>query len=175
VKSKLLAASLVVLSTLASAADPDPCEAFTWDVSRERALMAAEPLRIVPASKSGESPPLLEVGKAYALALVPQAEAQFAVAPGRPTKDVASSHAGLVRFRVETAGLYRIALSSSHWVDVIDGDAVVPSQDQSRRGCQKPHKVVALQLSAGRDLVLQLSGAAPETVVVAIIASPATR
>jgi hypothetical protein len=90
------------------------------------------------------------------------------VKPAKPPSDD-GAQGGLVRFRVEQAGLYRISLASGHWVDVIAHDEAVVSRDhQGARGCEPLHKIVEFDLPAGSELVLQLSGARDTAVRVAI-------
>jgi hypothetical protein len=75
----------------------------------------------------------------------------------------------LIRFQVPKAGNYRVAITSGHWIDVVDGTQLIRSRDfQGQHGCDLLHKVVEFSLPAGRDLILQFSGAAEEKMRVAI-------
>ena len=154
----------------ASAADPDPCTRFTWDVSHELAVMQQKPRAIAAATKPGSDAPLLEVGRLYEVRLVPQAEVTFAVTPGRQKRDD-DAHAGMVRLRTEKPGRYRIALSSRHWVDIVDGGKPIESRDfQGAAGCSRPHKIVEFDLPGDSELVLQLSGAREAAILLGVTA-----
>jgi hypothetical protein len=77
--------------------------------------------------------------------------------------------AGLVQFHSDAAGRYRIALSTRHWIDVVDGANVIESRDfQGASGCERPHKVVEFDLPANRNLTLQLSRAPDSAVAIAV-------
>jgi hypothetical protein len=161
----------------AIAADADGCAHFTWDVSHELAVMKQPPQAIVAATKPGPQAPLLEVDKLYELKLSAQGGVTYAAKPAKPTLSD-SSQGGLVRLHVAKAGLYRISITSGHWIDVVDGDHFVKSKDfQGSRGCERPHKIVEFDLPADTDLILQFSGSTDSTVVMAItaVSSPAAR
>jgi hypothetical protein len=118
--------------------------------------------------------PELQPDKLYALQLAGQDKVSFVTTPAKPTLDD-GAQAGLARFRVEKAGLYRVSITSGHWIDVLDGVQVVTSRDfQGSRGCERPHKIVEYELPAGRELTLQLSGSPDATVILAITPVAAT-
>ncbi|MGN6375073.1 MAG: hypothetical protein ACTHMG_05905 [Sphingomonas sp.] len=66
--------------------------------------------------------------------------------------------AALVPFEVDAAATYRVALSEGAWVDVVSGEAVLPSVAH-RHGpaCSGIHKIVDFRLPRGR-YALHLSG-----------------
>ena len=67
--------------------------------------------------------------------------------------------AGLLFFKARVAGRYRIALSSHHWIDLLDGDKAIDSAaHEGKRGCELLDKVVEFDLPADRLLTIQLSG-----------------
>jgi hypothetical protein len=170
---RLLVAALLAAGSAAAAADTDPCTQFRGDVTHTLEVMAQTPQALTAASAPGSEVPLLETDAVYALRLLPQDQVTFAVTPGKPTL-ADGSQAGLVRFRVDEAGRYRIAITSVHWIDVVDGTQVVQSGDfQGQRGCARLHKIVEFDLPAGRDLVLQFSGAAQAEVNVSVTPAPA--
>ena len=152
----------------ALADEVDGCSHFTWDVSHELAVMKQAPKPITAATKPGSGAPLLQVDTLYELKLAPQGAVTYSSKPAKPTLDD-SAQGGLVRFHVEQAGLYRISITSGHWIDVIEGDQLVKSKDfQGSRGCARPHKIVEFDLPAHKDLVLQFSGSTDPTVTLAI-------
>lgn len=153
-----------------SAANADACSRFTWDVSRERAVMTQTPQPVAAAVKPNSNVPQIEPEGLYDVKLADQSTVTFAAKPGKPTLNDGTS-AGLVQFRAEKGGRYRVSLTSGHWVDIVDGTQVVNSRDfQGQRGCVRPHKVVEFELPAGRELTLQFRGSTDSQVIVAIAA-----
>jgi molybdate transport system substrate-binding protein len=154
----------------ASAADTDPCTRFTWDVSRERAVMKQTPQAVAAAVKPSADVPQIEPEKLYAVKLAGQSTVTFVANPSKSTLND-GTHAGFVRFRVEKAGRYRVSISSGHWIDIVDGTQLVSSTGfQGQHGCERPHKLVEYELPADRDLTLQFSGSTDAQVIVAITA-----
>lgn len=164
--SAILLASL--LSQAALAADADPCTRFTWDVTRELAVMKQTPQQIVAAVRSSDETPKLLLNQLYEVKLADQGSVTFAATPGKPTLPD-GTRGGLVRFSSEAAGRYRVAMTSGHWIDVVDGQTAIKSRDfQGARGCERPRKIVEFDLPANRPLTLQLSGASDTPVTLAI-------
>ncbi len=146
------------------------CDAFTWNVSRELALMT-QPATSIDAARDGNAV-AVKPDKHYLVHLAPQASVKFARAPAR-SRTAENAHAGLVRFRVAQAGVYRITLTSKHWIDVVDGDHAIATHDfQGRPGCDRLHKVVEFELPESRDLILQVSGDGANSVGLAITPAP---
>jgi hypothetical protein len=167
----LLSAIVCLSPTWVVAADEDPCSKFTWDVTRELAVMRQEPTPLHAGAKI-EQAPIVEPEKLYDLKLDAQSDVTFPVVPGKPML-ADGAHAGIVKFRVTKSGNYRVAMASAHWVDVVDGNKLIRSRDfQGQRGCERPHKIVEFTLPADRDLALQLSGATADHVLVSITAAP---
>lgn len=164
----LLAAAAVLLSSHALAKDTDPCTRFTWNVSHELAVMRHEPQKLAAATKPTGNVPRLQVNQSYELVLASQKNVTFAVTPGKPTLPD-NANAGIVRFRTNTAGRYRVSITSAHWIDVVDANALITSRDfQGARGCERPRKIVEYDLPAGRELTLQLSGGSEAAVIIAV-------
>ena len=152
----------------AHADEGDGCSHFTWDVSHELAVMKQTAASVTAAAKPGEQAPLLQIDKLYDLKLVPQAGVTYAVPPAKPTLND-SAQGGVVRFHTRTAGLYRVSITSGHWIDVVVAGQSVKSKDfQGSRGCARPHKIVEFELPANADLVLQFSGSTDAMVTTAI-------
>ena len=146
------------------------CDAFTWNLSRELSLMA-QPATSIDAARAGD-PAAVVPDKHYLVHLAPQASVKFGLAPAR-SRNAENAYAGLVRFRVTQAGVYRITLTSKHWIDVVDGDHAIATRDfQGRPGCDRLHKVVEFELPEGRDLILQFSGDSADSVGLAITPVP---
>ena len=152
----------------AFADETEGCSHFTWDVSHELAVMKQTPKAITAATKPGAGTPLLHVDTLYELKLSPQGAVTYSAKPAKPTLDD-SAQGGIVRFQVHKPGLYRISITSGHWIDVIEGEQFIKSKDfQGSRGCARPHKIVEFDLPAHKDLVLQFSGSTDPSVTLAI-------
>jgi molybdate transport system substrate-binding protein len=163
-------ALLATMGQPGSATDTDPCTRFTWDVSRELAAMKQTPRAVAAAVKPGANVPQIEPEQLYDAKLANQPQVTFLAKPAKAA-GTDGTYAGLVRFRVEKAGRYRVSISSGHWIDIVEGTQLVSSRDfQGQRGCKRPHKIVEYELPAGRDLTLQLSGSVDAQVIVAITA-----
>ena len=153
-----------------SAADTAPCGGFTWDISRELTVMSRTPRALTAAVKPSADVPQIATEEPYEVRLADQYAVTFLAKPGRPTVSD-DSRAGLVQFRLKKTGRYRVSITSSHWIDVVDGAQLVNARDfQGHLGCARPHKIVEYTLPADRKLTLQLSGSADAQVVVAITA-----
>ncbi|HEY4211066.1 MAG TPA: hypothetical protein VGM84_06280 [Steroidobacteraceae bacterium] len=151
----------------ALAQEVDGCK-FAWDVAHELTVLKQAPQSVTAGAKPGADSPVLRIDKPYQLKLVAQNSVTYAVKPAKPTLND-SVQGGLVRFKVDKAGLYRVSITSGHWIDVVDGSAVVKSKDfTGSRGCDRVHKIVEFDLPAGRDLVLQFSGSTDAQVLMAI-------
>jgi hypothetical protein len=159
------------LAALPAGAD-DPCAAFSWDVHHERELFSKEPVDMASGKGVGDAPALTP-DRLYELELRAQPEVSFAAPPSR-TWPTEATYAGLARLTVETAGVYRIALDQSAWVDVLVNGAVVQTRDfQGRPGCSAPHKIVEFALPAGKPLILEFSASVTPSLKVTISRSPA--
>lgn len=162
---------LLVTSGPALAAD-DPCAAFKWNVTEERAVFSQK-AQAASAGRDASSAPAMKSKTLYEVALVPQESIKFAVKPGK--KGLADgAFAGLMHFRVPTGGAYRVSLDQGLWVDVVSHQALIESTDfTGAHDCSAPRKIVQYHLPAGEDLILQLSGATKDRVRVAITSATA--
>jgi hypothetical protein len=133
------------------------CDSFTWDVSHELDVLG-KPAKSLAASTDGKKPARLELDQHYAVKLAPQGTVKFTIKPGKPQLDD-GVQGGVLSFHTPKAGKYRVSISTSHWLDLVDGGLLVVSQDfQGQRGCEKVHKIVQFELSGNKDFVLQFSG-----------------
>jgi hypothetical protein len=172
-----LAAALLGLM-LAVAAAPavaaDPCAGFKWDVTAEHRLFMGSATALA-AARSAAAPPMLAVARLYELTLNPQDQTTFALPPGK-TMLADGAFAGVLLFKIDAPGAYRVSLDAPFWIDVIAGGKLVPTKDfQGQRDCKAPHKIVEYPLSEPGTYVLQLSGAAQASVRLTITPSPAPR
>jgi hypothetical protein len=151
----LLVLGLAVGSALAQ---EDPCTKFSWNIEHERALFATAP-KAVAAGRDAATTPLLAPERLYQLQLAPQDHVALALPPGKQPKPD-GIYAGMARLRLQQAGTYRVSVDQPLWIDVVADGKMIDSADfQGRSGCLTPHKIVQYSLPAGRDLLLQLSGA----------------
>ncbi|MFC4252971.1 hypothetical protein [Sinimarinibacterium flocculans] len=169
-----LARLTVVLGVILPAATfaQDGCDGFKWDnVAAERALFATAAEDVRAGTDPGTAPTIVP-DRLYRAALSPQETLRYAAPPSKKMlADGASG--GLLRFRVARAGLYRVALDAGFWIDVVADGTAIPSVDfGGSPGCAAPRKIVIYELPAGRDLLLQLTGAVSTQVQVALTAAP---
>lgn len=149
----------------------DACSSFKWDVSRERALFQQKATAVDGAAAVAGGPEL-KAGTLYELGLQPQGAVHFVHAPGKKMI-TDGAYAGLAHFKVDKAGHYRVSLGTPFWVDVVDGDQLVPTADfGGSAGCDTPHKVVEFVLPADHDLVLQVSAGIARDVKLSVTAVP---
>lgn len=164
-RSGLAALALMASLVSADAAD-DGCEKFVWPLSRDRAAFAAADK---PAVAGGGTLTALPTG-AFVLRLQPAAQASFAMPPERKPK-TEPWHGGMVGFPAPAKpGIYQITLSDEAWIDVIQNGRYARSVGSTGRSdCPGVRKSLRLDLDRS-PLVLQLSGVAPEAIVIAISA-----
>jgi hypothetical protein len=174
--NRQLGSGLLVLA-LACAATPslaDDCLDFKWDVSKERALFAAN-AQILKAGKDVGSAPTVVPDRLFKLTLTPQEQVSFSAAPARKAA-ASGAYAGLVALKLPATGSYRIALDLPFWIDVVSNGALVPAKDfEGQHACAAPHKIVEFELSGSQSYIVQLSGAAGDTVQVTVTAAPARK
>ena len=78
----------------------DPCDGFTWNVAHERAVFASTAAAVTAATAAGPAP-TLEVDKLYDIALTPQDQVSFLMAPAK--KALADgAYAGMVKLHIPT-------------------------------------------------------------------------
>lgn len=67
----------------------------------------------------------LQLGRAYDTALIRTRDVRYVKRPEKPGGSV--SYGGLFAIDIEQPGIYRVALGSAAWVDVLRGDTVIQS------------------------------------------------
>ena len=158
--------------TATAAAADDPCAAFKWNVTEERALFSQK-AQSAAAGHDAASAPAVKTKTLYDLSLSPQEGVKFILPPGKKGLPD-GAFAGLVHLRVPTTGAYRVALDQGFWIDVVGHRALIESTDfTGAHDCTAPRKIVQYNLPAGEDLVLQLSGSTKNHVRVAVTPAPA--
>lgn len=143
------------------------CDGFTWNVSHELDVLA-QPSTSLNAGRDVKSLAHVDLEKRYAVKLLPQSGVKFVAKVSKPTLE-GDAQAGLLTFRTAKAGKYRVSITTSHWLDVVDnGNLVVSREFQGQRGCEQVRKVVEFELTGNHDFVLQLSGGTDANVGLAI-------
>jgi hypothetical protein len=154
-------------SGVQAAATDAACASFTWDVSHELEVLS-QPAISLNAGSDTKNIAHIDLDKRYAVKLVPQGNVKFVAKVGKPALDD-GAQGGLVSFRTQKAGRYRVSITTGHWLDVVDGQNLVVSRDfQGQRGCEKVHKIVEFELTNDHDFVLQLSGGTAPNVGIAV-------
>ena len=164
-----LAASILLLAPAAYAADAsDPCSAFAWPLTTEKALLAnAEHLTVPVAGRLDQGIPI-----GFRMTLSPDASATF-VKPPQKTPSPDGFGGTLTVSAPATAGDYLVTLSSEGWIDVIQNDAAVASTAHSgAKDCPGMRKSVKFPLAANAPLILQISSAPASTIDIAITKVP---
>jgi hypothetical protein len=156
----------VLVSIPAWAQEPSGCDKFKWPIDQERAVLMSEPIKV----DSGATAEL-NATKPFRVALHHFAEANLPAPPERAPKS-ADSFAGYVRLgAVPKAGTYLIGLSSGAWLDAIqDGKNLKTIAFSGATDCDGIRKVVKFELHA-EPLLLQISGVAADSIIVAIMPS----
>lgn len=163
-----------------AAAQPDPAVP-----AQAQATCPATPAAL-PAELAGWSAPrplaaatrserlgtaLLLLGQAVDLSLSPTPDVAYALRPERPGGSV--SHGGMAQFRVETAGVYRVAISTAAWLDVLDSGKSLTSVAHGQGPvCSGIRKMVDFRLEPG-SYVLQIVGNGAPAVRVMVTRVPA--
>ena len=174
-RSSCLAVLGVLMAVRAAAHDPpqEGCGAASRDTAHEIAVMQAPAVPVTLQSGENIHAARLSLDKHYAVNLVAQDQLRFRVRPGRAPRGTAP-RGGVFEFEVPAAGRYRVSITSRHWIDILDGEAVIPSREHYGPGCKLVHKIVEFELPAERPLTLQLSGQDDAIIGLAITVAPSS-
>jgi hypothetical protein len=166
--------AILCASAAAAARADDACRDFKWDVSKERALFAGPSTSVVGGTDLKSAPSLVP-NRLYQLQLKPQDQVNFPAAPGKKTS-AAATYAGIATVKISQPGSYRFALDAPFWIDVVSGGSLLTAQDfQGQHECDAPHKIVEFDLVGSPPFVLQLSGAAAESIRLTITPTPSRK
>jgi len=143
----------------AGAAAPADCAASPAALPAELAGWAT-PAALTAAAGADASAATLTIGQAADLALHPTPHVAYPVAPARPGD--AASYGGVAQFSVAKAGIYRVALDTGAWVDIVTEGRSLESQAHGHGpACSGIHKMVDFQLEPGRYLLDIVGSASP--------------
>lgn len=175
IRSVLLGGATLCSTILCSTAHAaDACAKVSEALPRENVLMH-DPPRPQAANPGPLVIAFLQPGTLYELDLLPQNKVIFAAKPEK-AQPVGSATAGLMGIKVPKAGRYRVMIATSHWLDLVEGKALLkPLKRTIFQGCERPRAVAEYQLEPGREYRLQLSGATAEQVLAAVTAVEAAQ
>lgn len=153
-------AGFTVLSAAAaggSMAMGESCSDFRFDVSRELKLLGARTAPLAAAADGSAGVKVAE-GRAYTIALQPQANVKFVAKPEKVTM-ADGSYAGIVGFTPAKDGNLRVGLSEAAWIDVlVDGKLLTSASHSGSHNCKILRKAVQFEVRKSQPVVLQFSG-----------------
>lgn len=113
---------------------------------------------------------VLTPGKAVNAALLKTADVTYPLPPQKPGG--AATYGGLFGFTVTAPGIYRVALDTAAWIDVVtDAKPVIASAHGHGPACSDIGKMVDFPLAAGPHS-LQIAGAAKAAIAVMVTRLP---
>jgi hypothetical protein len=130
---------------------------------------SASPLKAAADYKSSRRAELAP-GKAAVVGLLQTPKVAYPVRPEKPGGTV--SFGGVLRFTVAEEGVWRVALSSGAWVDVVrDGEASVSIAHGRGPACTGIRKMVDYRLAPG-TYALQVAANGTDTVTLMVARLP---
>jgi hypothetical protein len=154
---------LVLIFNSAQAARPmtemqGDCSDYQLDLKSELTLWAESPFEL-RAGLTADSAGPLELAKRSTVTLDLETQLRKVVTPEKPSAK--GSFAGIVRFRPQVKGNYRIAAGSRLWIELVSAKTrkKIESNDfEMQTKCQTISKVVLYPLEAGENYWLQITG-----------------
>ncbi len=140
------------------------CENFKIPLARQMAEWDKKEIRIQGA-QDDKSTTELPSDKKINLTLYPQKKVSLLIKPEKEPAKGDVVHAGLAAMEVKEDGLYRVAMGSKVWLDLVEvnpGDeagakTVSAARFEMQTGCAKIFKAVEYNLQAGKKYFLQIS------------------
>ncbi len=158
----LLVLGLFTATPVVAAETPDPCSAFPWRLDKEKVLLAESAGTTVYAgSYLDRDPPV-----GFRMMLQPMSGVAFVQAPTGPAK----GYGGVLKLGSPTThGEYLVSLSNTAAVDIIQGSGALPLHDYAvAKKCPEVRESLKFVVDSGKPLTLQISGAAENSIAVAI-------
>jgi hypothetical protein len=150
---------------------PATCPATPVALPTELASWPSPKPLAAAANAQGLEAATLTPGEAVDLSLRPTPDVTYALRPERPGGSV--SHGGMAQVRIEKAGVYRVAISTAAWLDVLrDGKGLTSVAHGHGPDCSGIRKMVDFRLEPG-SYVLQIVGNGAPTVRVLVASVPA--
>lgn len=170
----LLAAGLAPLILVANGVSAQPVGEIACTAAGEipaplGGWTSAAPLKAAADYKSSRRAELVP-GKAAVVGLLQTPKVEYPVRPEKPGGTV--SFGGIIRFAVAEEGVWRVALSSGAWVDLIkDGEAAASIAHGRGPACTGIRKMVDYRLKPG-TYALQVAANGSDTVTLMVARLP---
>lgn len=166
--------SVTAFATAALASEPmiPPAACPAGVVAPPKAMAAwSSPADLTAAKAEGElAGAALKIGQAVKAQLHPTRQVAYPVQPEKPGGSVATG--GLFDLTVARRGVYRIAIGSAAWLDVLkDGKAMRSGAHGHGPDCTGIRKMVDFDLAPGRYIV-QVSANPGPTMPILVLARP---
>jgi len=146
------------------------CTGFRYDLGRELKLFAGRPEQLVAGPADAAAPAATE--RLYEVRLQPQEGFKFAVAPDKATV-ADGSYAGVLRVQPRQGGVLRVTINEQAWLDVVVDGVLMTSRDHTgSANCELLHKSVEFPITAGKPLLVQISGSTVPTVKLTLTQPP---
>ena len=166
----LIIAAVLALSSAANAQEATECRTETPALPAELAGWDTHDAATAAADAKALKSATLTPGKRVDAALKPTREIRYLARPEKPGGSV--SYGGMFSFNADTDGIYRVALGSAAWIDVLKGRTAVTSSDHGHGpACSGIRKMVDFPLKAGR-YTLQIAANDESTVGVMVARLP---
>ena len=144
------------------------CAAFKWPLEDER--KAFEDAGIETVASGGTRGGWKE--QSFSLALLPDADVSYALAPEKKKPSDEPRFGGLFAFGAPgKPGNYQVTLSGEGWIDIVQRGSALDATDHSgAKGCPGLRKSVRFNIGEG-PITLQISGAPADSIKIAIRAA----
>ena len=132
----------------AAAQKENACDQFVWPLETERAWFRATDALPLKSGDTFETPP---TDKAIRVQLRPSASVELPAPPtSTPKHDDAKCFAGVIHFKDIAEGHYQVAISTSGWVDVVQGGkALEATAHTGSPHCDELRKSVRFEIASG--------------------------
>ncbi|AHB48934.1 hypothetical protein W911_11815 [Hyphomicrobium nitrativorans NL23] len=175
---RLLLAGAVVVGALAPAGyaheqghggaqkKESTCTEFIWPLETERAWFRANDALPLKSGDTFATPP---TDKAIRVQLRPSASVELPAPPtSTPKPDDAKRFAGVIHFKDIKEGHYQVAISTSGWIDVVQGGkALEATAHTGSPHCDELRKSVRFEIAAG-PFSVQVYGVPTDTIRFAV-------
>lgn len=146
------------------------CTGFRYDLGRELELFAGRPEKLVAGSAAAAAPAATD--RLYEVQLQPQERFKFAVTPDKATV-ADGSYAGVLSVQPGRGGVLRVTINQQAWLDIVANGTLVTSRDHTgSANCELLHKSVEFPITAGKPLVVQISGSTVPTIRLTLTQPP---
>lgn len=143
------------------------CAAFKWLLENERRAFEDAALEQIASGTARGA----WKEQSFALALQPDTEVPYTLPPTRRKEADGKRFGGMIAFAAPAkAGVYQVTISGEGWIDLVQqGKSLKSAAHSSVKDCPGLRKSVRFAI-ANSPLVLQISGAADQSIKIAIAA-----